>query len=105
MTDKNSTQVTEGAPDNSAKEILNVPIQVIVDYLNGINEHAKCTFCNIGDYGVLPAPTGGTAAVVAAPVPNVQHVGVWFYLATCVNCGNTIMLNARHVLAKMKSES
>jgi predicted nucleic-acid-binding Zn-ribbon protein len=101
-----STEVSVGEDGQASRDenpALKVPVQAVVDYLNRIDKDGKCTFCHVGDYGVIPSPSGGTASVVAAPVPNVQHLGVWFFVATCMNCGHTIFFNARHVLAAMRN--
>jgi len=101
-----TTEVSLSANGQTSRDdnpALKVPVEAVVDYLNRVNKDSKCTFCNTGDYGVIPSPSGGTASVVAAPVPNIQHLGVWFFLATCMDCGHTIFFNARHVLAKMRN--
>lgn len=84
---------------------LKVPGQALVDFLNRVAPGNKCCFCSRGEYDVISAPTGGNVAgVVATPVPNVQHLGIWFFVASCDNCGHTALFNSKEVLESMTKE-
>lgn len=84
---------------------LKVPGQALVDFLNRVAPGNKCCFCNRGEYDVISAPTGGgVAGVVATPVPNVQHLGIWFFVASCDNCGHTALFNSKEVLDSMAKD-
>lgn len=82
------------------KEFSVTPHQ-LVDYLNGINEDAKCSFCGVGDYAVPADPTGTKASMVATPVPHMQSVGLWLYTAVCGNCAHVVLFHAPAVAAKI----
>ncbi len=86
------------------QKALKVPVSAVIGYLNRIAPDSKCSFCGTGEYGVVPAPSGGTAGVVSSPVPNVQNLGVWFYFATCTKCGHTVFFNAPLVLREMTKD-
>ena len=82
---------------------LEVTPEQFVGYLNSIAPESTCTFCS-GEWGVSSTPDGKTAAFVAAQVPNHKGVGVWFFIASCVDCGNSMFFNAGHVTRKIKGE-
>ncbi len=99
------TRVSSNEDRKAAQErALKVPIDAVIGFLNRISPNCKCSFCGVGDYGVVPGPSGGTAGVVATPVPNVQHLGVWFYFAICTSCGHTIFFSAPAVLKAMTTD-
>lgn len=80
---------------------LSVTAQQLVDYLNTVNESAKCSFCGVGDYAVPSDPTGTTASLVATPVPHVKGIGLWLYTAVCANCAHVVFFHAPAVSAKI----
>ena len=84
-----------------ADSIKSLTDDQLLDYLNRVNADAKCTYCG-GEYGVSRDPQNKNAALVATPVPNTQGIGMWFYPATCIDCGHTILFNASHVVHKLK---
>ncbi|MEE4332276.1 hypothetical protein V2J70_02145 [Pseudomonas alliivorans] len=86
------------------RKALKVPADALIDYLNRVAPDNKCSFCGVGEYGVVPAPTGGTAGVIATPVPNIRHLGVWFFFATCTTCSHTVFFNAPLAMKKMAEE-
>ena len=79
------------------EKTLNITPSEFVDFLNKRGPDEKCAFCREGDYGVSPSPSGDSAAIVAAPVPNHSGVGVWLFPASCSVCGYTIFFNANFV--------
>ncbi len=96
--------IDEDRRRNAQQKALKVPIEAVINFLDRLNPGSKCDFCKTGEYGVVPAPSGGTAGVVATPVPNVQHLGVWFYFATCTTCGHTIFFSAPMVHRAMATD-
>jgi len=103
MSDKDDASFVETGDSlrHNQGRALKVPGDALVDYLNRMSPDNKCSFCYEGEYAVVPGTGGSTAGVVATPVPHVQHLGVWFYLATCRRCGHTVFFNAPFVLAAM----
>ena len=92
------------ARSDSDQQNLAVTPKQFVDYLNAVNRDAKCTYCGTGEYGVGADPTGKSASIVATPVPHVQGVGLWFFPATCMSCGYTILFHAPTVTAAIKNK-
>jgi hypothetical protein len=86
------------------KNALKVPVDALIGFLDRANPKSHCSFCKVGEYGVMSAPEGGTAGVVAAPVPNSKTLGIWLYFATCTTCGHTVFFNAPFVMHKMQDE-
>lgn len=90
-------------PDQN--KAFQIPGSVLADFLNGVGPDNKCTFCQVGEYSIISAPSGGgIAGVVAATVPNVQHLGVWFFIGSCKRCGYTALFNCQSVLAAMNKD-
>lgn len=81
--------VPEEADESADHEALKVPKDTFEDFLDRMRPGRICSFCSSGEYQVAPAPTGGTAGVVATPVPNLAKIGVWFFAASCDFCGDT----------------
>lgn len=108
MTDELSAPVdANDAGENSAateNKALKVPLEAFKAYLERMRPGRKCTFCADGTYQVAPSPAGGTAGVVATPVPNVAKIGVWFFVATCDVCGDTRIFHAGRTFAAMTSD-
>ena len=106
MSERESQPLSEDGESltESEDKAVKVPADAVVEYLNRISPGNKCSFCKKGEYGVIPGPAGGTAGVVATPVPHVQHLGVWFYIATCTRCGHTALFNTAFVLKAMTEE-
>jgi hypothetical protein len=88
-------------PIPSDRKELKVTSQQLVDYLNQINESAKCSFCGVGEYGVPSDPTGNVASIVATPTPHLQGMGVWLYTAVCGNCSHVIFFHAPGISKKI----
>lgn len=76
-----------------------------VEYLNSHGPNTKCDFCGVGEYGVGTNIDGEFAPLVAAPVPTHKHVGVWFFIAACVECGNTKFFSANQVVRSVFKEA
>ncbi|MBC3196997.1 hypothetical protein [Pseudomonas poae] len=92
----------QAQPGGSEHKVLNMLGEDLASYLNSLSPENKCTFCHVGDYAVAASPGNpDIAGVVATPVPNVQHIGLWFYVATCDNCGHAIFFNARAIVRSM----
>lgn len=71
----------------------------LVNYWNERAPGSRCLFCRKGDYSLAASPVGdGSAAVVATPVPNMDRLGMWFYVATCNQCGHVMFFNSQFVL-------
>lgn len=85
----------------SDRKELKVTAQQFVDYLNEINESAKCSYCGVGEYGVPSDPSGVSASLVATPVPHVKGIGLWLYTAVCGNCSHVIFFHAPGVSTKI----
>lgn len=79
----------EDAEDSADHKALKIPKDALEGFLSLMRPGRTCTFCSSGKYQVAPAPTGGTAGVVATPVPNLAKIGVWFFAASCDFCGDT----------------
>lgn len=109
MTDELSAPVdaSDAGEDSGATEhkALKVPLEAFRDYLERMRPGRKCTFCTSGTYEVAPSPAGGTAGVVATPVPNVAKLGVWFFVATCDACGDTRFFHTGQAYTAMTSEN
>lgn len=91
------------ASQEMTSKTIEVTPEEFVEYLNSIAPQSMCTFCG-GEWGVSATPDGKTAAFVAAQVPNHSGVGVWFFLASCVDCGNSMLFNASHVTRSIKGK-
>lgn len=98
------TAEATGDAEVSKHKALKVPIDAFESYLERMRPGRKCVFCTQGIYQVAPSPVGGTAGVVATPVPNVAKLGVWFFVATCDVCGDTKFFHAGQAFAGMSSE-
>lgn len=84
---------------------LTVAGEKLASYWNEQAPDRKCLFCNEGEYSLASSPAGdGSAAVVATPVPNMDRLGMWFYVATCNQCGHVTFFNSQVVLRKMSKE-
>jgi predicted nucleic-acid-binding Zn-ribbon protein len=95
----------EPQPEPDQNKALKIPGAALADFLNRVAPDNKCAFCHVGEYNIISAPTGGgVAGVVAATVPNVQHLGIWFFLGTCERCGYTALFNCQSVLAAMNKD-
>lgn len=105
VSDNKTNNVSGEAESENTPEqdrALTVSGRDLVEFLNRVAPDNKCSFCNRGDYNVISAPTkGGIAGVVATPVPNVQHLGIWFFVASCNVCGHTALFNSKEVLDAM----
>jgi predicted nucleic-acid-binding Zn-ribbon protein len=89
-------------PETPERTALTVPGDELAKYWNERVPDNKCAFCKVGEYALASSPSGdGTAAVVAAPIPNMQHLGMWFYVATCRNCGYVAFFNANSIVRDM----
>lgn len=103
--DVKETKSEKMVSDEQQNQALKVPGAALADFLNRVAPDNKCSFCRVGEYNIISAPTGGgVSGVVAATVPNVQHLGIWFFLASCKLCGNTALFNCQAVLAAMKKD-
>lgn len=89
------------ASPETMEKTLKVTPEEFVNYLNSIAPTSVCTFCG-GDWGVTASPDGETAALIATPVPNGNGIGVWFFVASCVKCGNSMFFNATRVARTIK---
>jgi hypothetical protein len=91
--------------DRSKNKALQVSGAALVEFLNRVAPDNKCSFCSVGEYTIIPSPSDeGFAGVVATPVPNVQRLGVWFFFASCKNCGHSVFFNAPFVLQAMAKD-
>lgn len=99
-----ATAEATGDAEISRGKALKVPLAAFEAYLDRMRPGRKCVFCSNGTYQVAPSPAGGTAGVVATPVPNVAKIGVWFFVATCDLCGDTKLFHAGRTYAAMTSD-
>lgn len=90
--------------DYSNHKALKVPLDALESYLERVRPGRLCGFCSAGVYQAAPSPSGGTAGVVATPVPNVAKVGAWFFVATCSMCGDTRFFHAGRTMTAMASD-
>jgi len=99
-----ATAEAAGDAEVSKNKALKVPLDAFESYLERMRPGRACVFCAEGKYQVAPSPAGGTAGVVATPVPNVARIGVWFFVATCDFCGDTKLFHAGRTYAAMTGE-
>lgn len=90
------------APLNIQEITKKITADEFVKYLNEFGPNTKCSFCGNGDYGVGQNPTDSATSMVATPVPDHNGVGLWFFPATCLDCGHTIFFSATKVAKKIK---
>jgi hypothetical protein len=95
--------LTSGA--ERKQKMAKVPLQSLVDYLERMRPGRSCVFCVGGTYNPAPSPEGGTAGVIATPSANIAKVGVWFFAATCSQCGDTRLFHAPQTYHAMATES
>lgn len=88
-------------PDDKYQKARTLTQKEVVDFLNGVNEEARCTFCG-GDFGVPPSVDGQHAATVKLPVSG-KDTYVLMYMAVCIQCGNTNLHTAGTVVDWLNS--
>lgn len=94
--------ITPGA--RRKQKMAKVPLQSLEDFLERMRPGRSCVFCSAGVYKPAPSPKGGTAGVIATPAANIAKVGVWFFAATCSQCGDTRFFHAPQTYDAMASE-
>ncbi|MBV4500403.1 hypothetical protein [Pseudomonas shirazensis] len=94
--------ITPGA--RRKQKMAKVPLQSLEDFLERMRPGKSCVFCSAGVYKPAPSPKGGTAGVIATPAANIAKVGVWFFAATCSQCGDTRFFHAPQTYDAMASE-
>ncbi|WP_412764684.1 hypothetical protein [Pseudomonas sp. NGC7] len=96
----------DAEPGSERHRVLTTDGFELSELLNEIAPDSKCSFCHQGEYSIVPAPSDDNlCGVVAASVPNMQKIGVWFYVATCMTCGHAALFNAhflRNLMDKRK---
>lgn len=90
---------------STSHEALTISAKDLAAFWNKKAPGNKCLFCKSGDYALGLSPSGdGTAVLVATPLPNMKHLGMWFYVATCVNCGHVVLFNAQKIVREISKD-
>lgn len=105
MSNEEGGEVAVTSGSERKQKMAKVPLQALEDYLERMRPGRSCVFCAGGIYNPAPSPKGGTAGVVATPAANVAKVGVWFFAATCNQCGDTRFFHAPQTYRAMASDS
>lgn len=104
MSNEESGDVALTSGSERKQKMSKVPLQSLEDFLERMRPGRSCVFCSGGIYKPAPSPKGGTAGVIATPAANIAKVGVWFFAATCSNCGDTRFFHAPQAYDAMASE-
>ncbi len=104
MSNEESGDVALTSGSERKQKMAKVPLQSLEDFLERMRPGRSCVFCSDGIYKPAPSPKGGTAGVIATPAANIAKVGVWFFAATCSNCGDTRFFHAPQTYDAMASE-
>ncbi|WP_162884126.1 hypothetical protein [Pseudomonas protegens] len=94
MPNEEASEVVITSGSERKQKIGTVPLQLLVSYLEQMRPGRSCVFCSGGVYNPAPSPAGKTAGVIATPSANIAKVGVWFFIATCNQCGDTRFFHA-----------